>query len=482
MSHQNFWVDVLRELQSVIKRANLVTWFKDTTIKSISDAGVMTIAVPTDFARRWLDEKYKNKVLTAAGKLDMRVTSIHFEVDGKLAGSDLGVDVKKTFSTQFEKKVRKVRNENQVSVSRPGGKIISRMLNQRYDLDNFVVSHENRLAHAACEAVVKVPGGIYNPLFIYGEVGMGKTHLLQAVGNGILDNQPDLVVKYITAERFVTEVVEAIGRRHMKSFKEKFRNVDCLLIDDVQFFARKSSSQQEFFHTFNELYEAGKQIVITSDCPPSELDDLDERLKSRFAMGMVVELHAPDFEARMAILKRKALEQQLVLDPEILDFIANNVTANVRVLEGVLKQVAAEMNLFNALPTISSVAKIIQRINRAHQIVGSEEVLHKVNNPMPVRKRAVSSDDIIELVADYFNLRIEDLTGQCRQKTVMLPRQICMYLIKKELGYSYEEIGKGLGNRNHTTVMHSYRKVSKMIESDVNLLKDLNSIKRDLAR
>ena len=482
MSHKNFWVDVLRELQPVIKRANLVTWFKDTIVQDITNDGVLMVSVPTDFARRWLDEKYKIKVLDSAKKLDQNITAVRFDVDGKLSGSDLGIDVKKIFSDKFEKKVRKVRNENKVSVTRPGGRVISRMLNQRYDLDNFVVSTDNRLAHAACEAVVKMPGGIYNPLFIYGEVGMGKTHLLQAIGNGIIENEPDLVVKYITAERFVTEVVEAIGRRHMKSFKEKFRNVDCLLIDDVQFFARKSSSQQEFFHTFNELYEAGKQIVITSDCPPSELDDLDERLKSRFAMGMVVELHTPDFETRMAILKRKALEQQLVLDSEILDFIATNVTANVRVLEGVLKQVTAEMNLFNTLPTLASVAKIIQRINRAHRIIGSDDVLERVQNPVSVQSKATSACDIINLVSDYFNLRPEDITGACRQKSVMLPRQICMYLIKTELGYSYEEIGKGLGGRNHTTVMHSFKKVSNLIKSDLKLVKDLNSLKRDLAR
>ncbi len=476
MSHKEFWINILRRLQPTIKKAHFLTWFQNTTASSIKDE-TLVITVPTVYARKWLAEKYDLKIFQAAQEQDASIKSIKYKVSSKVADQDGdGVDVKTLFSAENEKKTRKVRNSNQINVLKPGSseKITTQMLNNKYKLNNYVVGSDNRLPHAACQAVANMPGGIYNPLYLYSEVGLGKTHLVQAVGNEILTAFPDMVVKYLTAEKFVTEVVEAIGRRHMRRFKEQYRNVDCLLIDDVQFFARKNSSQQEFFHTFNELYDSNKQIILTSDRAPSELDDLDERLKSRFSMGMVVELIAPDFETRLAILNQKSKEFQLILDPDVLSFIANNVTNNVREIEGVLRQLVAEVQLFERVPTIKSVAEIIKRMNKAQKIIGYDP--EETNK----KKFAKTSMDIISIVADYYNVTVDQMLGKARNKEVMVPRQISMYLIKNELGHSYERIGAGFGGRNHTTVMHSCNKTIKMLHKNLRLIRDINSIKKEM--
>jgi len=439
---------------------------------------VFVIGVPTSFAKDWILNKYGLKVLQALQELDNSIKSIDFEIHSRLSEKNCneGVNVKKLLAKEGVKKVRKVRNMNEVTVSRGGNnaRVVSQMLNNRYSLSNFVVGLDNRLPHAACTAVSNMPGGIYNPLYIYGSVGLGKTHLLQAIGNETLANFPDKVVKYITAEKFVSEVVDAIGRRHMNKFKAEYRNVDVFLIDDVQFFARKNSSQQEFFHTFNALYDSNKQIVLASDRAPSELDDLDERLKSRFGMGMVIELLFPDFEARVAILNQKCKDFQVLIDPEVLNFIANNVHNSVRELEGVLRQTIAESELAERVPTIRSVASIIKKLNKAQKIIGYD---------IEVKRQEFlvkNSLDVMNIVSKYFDISLSDLKGKNRHKEVMIPRQICMYIIKNELGYSYEKIGDGFGGRNHTTVMHSCNKVSAKVKTDLKLVKDINSIKREM--
>ena len=479
MAHKELWLSVLEKVKPAIKKAHFLTWFQNTVLLQ-SENGKVVIGVPTSFASSWIASKYSEQLYKAFKDLEVEVDNIDYEICTRLGekGSSEGVDVKALCKVEDGKKVRKVRNVNEVTVRKQGldGHISSKMLNDKYLLNNFVVGRDNRLPHAACSAVSENPGGIYNPLYIYGSVGLGKTHLLQAIGNQVLKNYPDMVIKYITAERFVSEVVEAIGKRHMAKFKEQYRNVDCFLIDDVQFFARKDSSQQEFFHTFNELYDSNKQIVLTSDRSPSELDDLDERLKSRFGMGMVVELLLPDFETRLAILNQKCQEFEIIIDPEVLSFIATNVMHSVRELEGVLRQVVAESQLSQRMPTIRSVAEIIRRLNKAQQIVGYDAV----EGDLPPVMHAGSSDQVMKIVAEYFNLTVDDLVGKDRHKEVMMPRQICMYLIKNELGQSYEKIGMGFGGRNHTTVMHACSKTAKQLRTDLKLVKDINAIKREM--
>ncbi len=474
MSHNDLWLAVLNRIKPTIKKAHFLTWFQNTNIVKKENEKVV-VGLPTTYALSWISAKYNLKLLQAFQELDPMVNEIEYEICGRLAekGNKEGVDVKKLLVVD-EKHVRKVRDLNDVVVKKGNGHVSSQMINDKYQLGNYIVGRDNRLPHAACSAVSEAPGGIYNPLYIYGESGQGKTHLIQGIGNGILRNFPDLVVKYITAERFVTEVVDAIGKRYMKSFKEQYRKVDVFLIDDIQFFARKDSSQQEFFHTFNELYDKNKQIVLTSDRPPSALDGLDGRLKSRFGMGMVVELLFPDYETRLAILNQKCQEFEVIMDPEVLNFIANNVHHNVRELEGVLRQAIAESQLTDRVPTIHSVAGIIKKLNKAQKIIGydaCEPGMQKVVN---------SRDGVMELVADYYNLSVEVLAGNDRHKEIMIPRQLCMYLIKNELDDSYEKIGSLFGGRNHTTVMHACNRTATRLKKDLRLVRDVNTIKREM--
>jgi len=478
MAHKEVWLSVLERLKPTIQKAHFLTWFQNTTVMEIKD-GKMIVGLPSAFAHNWITEKYALKIAQAAMEIDSTVTEVVYEIHGSLNHKDNpasgAIDVKILFKDD-EKVVRKVRNVNEVEMTRAstGMVVSSQMLNHRYTLNNFVIGRDNRLPHAASSAVANMPGGIYNPLYIYGSTGLGKTHLLQAIGNEALRNFPDKVVKYVTAEKFVTEVVEAIGKRYMQKFKDQYRKVDVFLVDDIQFFARKDSSQHEFFHTFDELYNGNKQIVITSDRPPSELDGLDDRLKSRFGMGMVVELLMPDFETRLAILHQKCREAQMIVDPAVLSFIANNVTDSVRGLDGVLKQVIAEAQLTDRVPTLRTAAEIIKRMNRAQKIIGFDIEAKKAG------ACAKTADDVLKIVSEYYKLDMGELMGGDRHTEVIVPRQICMYLMKNELGGSYQKIGATFGGKNHTTVMHACNKITEKLKNNLRLVRDINSIKREM--
>lgn len=476
MANKELWVAVLQRIKPTINRANFITWFQNTIILERKENEIV-VGVPSFYADDWVSKKYNLKILQALQEIDPTVATVKYEIHTRLAekGNKEGVDIKALLRATDDIKITKGNNPNEVNISRGNSRehVSSQMLNEKYRLDNFVIGRDNRLPHAACSAVCNEPGGIYNPLYIYGTTGLGKTHLLQAVGNEIIKNRPDMVVQYLTAERFVSEVIEAISKRQMNGFKARYRNVDCFLIDDVQFFVRKDSSQQEFFHTFNELYNRNKQIILTSDRPPSELQELDGRLTSRFGMGMVVELLPPDFETRVAILHEKSREFELMLDPEVINFIATNVFRSVRELEGVLRQTVADTELSQSVPTIRSVAEIIKKLNKAQVIIGYDF------NPED-KKVIKSREDILSVVADYYKLTVNDLTGKDRHKEIMLPRQICMYLIKNELDESYEKIGLTFGGRNHTTVLHACNKTAKHLKKDMRLIRDVNSIKREM--
>lgn len=500
---KELWVKVLTRIEPTIKRSHFVTWFQNTFASELIGAGtgeakkgetdsatesfsgetsltvdhamttckILVVAVPTTFAKDWITRKYSVKVLQAASEIDSEIKEMKFDVVSRLAdkGNAEGVDIAKVCSNS-EKSVKKIRNKQEVDL---GDGVRSKMLNNRYTLDSFVIGKENRLPHAAATAVSNMPGGIYNPMYIYGGVGLGKTHLLQAIGNAILKDYPSKVVRYVTAERFVTEVVEAIKERGMPKFKDYYRKVDVLLIDDIQFFERKDSSQQEFFHTFNELYDANKQIVLTSDRLPSELDDLDKRLTSRFCMGMVTELLPPEFETKIAILQNKCMDMQVLIDPSVLEFIAANVTTNVRELEGVLRQVAIEAQLENRVPTVKTAATVFKKLYRAKEIIG-----YDIDNRR--RDGALTSRDVMEAVALYYRVSLVDLMGEVRKKEVLLPRQVCMYIIRHELQESYEKIGCDFGGRLHTTVINSCNKILKNLKKDSRLVRDINAIKREI--
>ncbi len=470
---QNLWLRILERVESDVKRPHFLTWFQNTALLSYHD-GLLVVGVPNIFAKDWLEHKLGAQLMQAIQMVHPEVKEVMFEVDPDLAlpEDQRAIDVNKMFNKD-NKKTRKLPGRQEVRLLEG---ISSKCLNPKYSLGQFIVGSNNRLAHAACMAVAQKPGALYNPLFIYGGVGLGKTHLLQATGNEILRNSSDKVVVYMTSERFTNEIVEAIGRRNSKEFKDRYRKVDVLIIDDIQFLANKDRTQEEFFHTFNELYDNGKQIIISSDRTPKELDQLEDRLVSRFEMGMIVDVQFPDYETRLAILHAKCREHEILIHPEVLEFIAMNVHHSVRELEGVLVQAIAQAQLEHSTPTVRSVAKIIKKLGNTRLEGFEEDTPYQTTQS----ERGLHTEDVLELVSSYFRVSQEDILGDSRRSQVLLPRQIAMYLIRHELGVSYEQIGVDFGGKNHTTVMHSCEKVDKQLKKDKNLLRDVNAIKKEM--
>ncbi len=466
---QDLWLRILEKVENEVKRPHFLTWFQNTAILSYHD-GLLVVGVPNIFAKDWLEHKLGSQLMQAIQFVHPEVREVMFEVDPQLGlpEDQRALDVNKLFNK--EKKSRKLPGRQEVRLLEG---ISSKCLNPKYSLQNFVVGGSSRLAHAASMAVGQRPGSLYNPLFIYGDVGLGKTHLLQGIGNEVLRNNPDKVVVYMTSERFTNEIVEAIGRRNSKEFKDRYRKVDVLIIDDIQFLANKDRTQEEFFHTFNELYDNGKQIVISSDRTPKELDQLEDRLVSRFEMGMIVDVQFPDFETRLAILHAKCREHEVLIHPEVLEFIAMNVHDSVRELEGVFVQAIAQAQLEHSTPTVRSVAKIIKKLGRT-QLEGLEEEVDLGE------RRSIHLHDVLDLVAAYYRLSTEDMLGDSRKSHVILPRQVAMYLIRNELGAAFEQIGEAFGGKNHTTVMHACEKVERQLKKDKNLLRDMNAIKKEM--
>jgi len=467
MDKKVFWEKVLLALLPVAGKAHLLSFFNNTIIVSMTDS-VLVIGVSLPVSKNFIQERYHRHILEIARNLDPTIHEIRFEVLSGLVDEKHpdSVNVQNLIGSQTPT-IRKVPNRQEVIID---GEMRSNIM--KYSLDNFIPGTENRLIHAACLAVVAKPGNIYNPLYIYGGVGLGKTHLLQATGNQIQKNHPNKRVVYMTAEKFINEIIDAIGKRHTKPFKENYRNLDCLLVDDIQFFANKATSEQEFFHTFNELYDAGKQIIMSADRPPRELDGLDDRLRSRFAMGMVIEVCVPEFETRFAILRQKCQEHGEIIEREVLEFIAANFTGSVRDMIGILINAIALSKLDNTTPTIRSVAEIMGKLNKTSQFVGLK---------VDLQKHSVRTlEDVIKVVSDYYKIDRNILIGEERRREIIIPRQICMYLIREILDQSYETIGENFGGRNHTTVLHSCNKIINQLKDDNRLIRDINALKREM--
>lgn len=468
LSERDLWLQILERVKLQVKRPHFLTWFQNTTVLS-RDKESLVVGVPNVFAKEWLGTKLKNELSEAIKEVDASISDLQFEVDDRLSLPDnvLSVDVMKHF--QSEKKVRKLPGRQEVKL---GEDLSSKCLNPRYNLQNFVIGQNNRLAHAAALAVSASPGALYNPLFLYGGVGLGKTHLLQAIGNEILKRDPDKIVVYVTSEKFTNEIVDAIGRRSAREFKDRYRKVDCLIVDDVQFLANKDMTQQEFFHTFNELYDNNKQLIISSDRPPKDLHILEDRLVSRFEMGMIVDLQFPDYETRLAILQSKCREYQVLIDPEVLEFIALNVQESVRELVGVLIQAIAQAELEHSTPTVRSVMQVMQKNARTKELQGAE-----IYRMVPEKSITVSKD-VMELVAQHYKVSLEELVGSSRKQEIVIPRQVAMYLTRYELHLPYEKIGEDFGGKNHTTVLHACEQIIQKLRKDKKLLKDVNAIKK----
>lgn len=432
------WQQILSIIQTKLSKPSFDTWFKATKALTLNDHSVV-ISAPTTFAVEWLESRYTKLV-----------SSTVYEVIGKQVEVRFVIEEAKT----SEPTPQQPSPPLQVS----SDEIQSHMLNQKYTFDTFVIGSGNRFAHAASLAVAEAPAKAYNPLFLYGGVGLGKTHLMHAIGHYILEHNPSSKVVYISSEKFTNEFINSIRDNRAESFRNKYRSVDILLIDDIQFLAGKESTQEEFFHTFNALHEERKQIIISSDRPPKEIPTLEERLRSRFEWGLITDIQPPDLETRIAILRKKAKAENLDIPNEAMMYIANQIDTNIRELEGALIRVVAYSSLTNQDVTTHLAAEALK------DIIPSS------------RPRMITIQDIQQKVGEYYNLRMEDFKARKRTKAVAFPRQIAMYLSRELTDYSLPKIGEAFGGRDHTTVIHAHEKISQSLKADQELFKVVNNL------
>jgi chromosomal replication initiator protein len=459
MTNEQIWQAVLGEMEISLSKANFVTWFKDTFISLYSEELVI-VGVPNAFVKKWLEEKYHKNILVAIEKVTQKkINKIEYHLENK-----------KQFNNQNNQQINtQPQNNKPIIEESPRENTATKNvynkfgLNPKYVFENFVVGKNNELAYAACQAVVRNLGKAYNPLFIYGGVGLGKTHLLQAIGNEASKFTDKIL--YTTSEKFTNNYIQAVQTGKGKDFKNLYRNVDLLLVDDVQFMGGKDGTQEEFFHTFNELQQGNKQIILTSDRPPKSIPAIEKRLISRFESGMVADVGRPDIETKLAILERKANEKEFPLDKEVLLFIANHIQNNIRELEGALNRVIVHHQLKNATPTIRSVKEILSDLIANIQL------------------KSLTPKEIIETVAKFYDISYKDITGSSRKKELVWPRQVSIYLIREELNTSYPTIGQELGGRDHTTAMHAYNKINTELKENENerIKQEIESIKQQLA-
>ncbi len=446
MNAPQAWQSVLGQLQMEMPRASFDTWVRDTHVVSY-DEGKLTIGVRNAYARDWLESRLLENVCTLLAGILSRPVDVDFVVLG---------------ATPAEPAEDDPRADPAPAPSAPVPALVNRArpstLNPRYTFDNFVVGSNNRLAHAAAMAVSENPARAYNPLFLYGGVGLGKTHLLHAIGNAC--NARGLNILYVSSEEFTNDLINAIRTHTTPAFREKYRSADVLLIDDIQFIAGKESTQEEFFHTFNTLHGQDKQIIVSSDRPPKALVTLEERLRSRFEWGLTADIQAPDLETRLAILRSKAERSGRAVPEEIMETIARRVQSNIRELEGALNRVVAFADLSGA------------SLNGRLADVALSDLLPQ--------RREISTSQVVEFVARAFNLSTEKLLSRDRSRDVALPRQIAMYLLREEINASLPQIGDALGGRDHTTVMYAIEKVTDMLERDDRLRRQVVQIKQDL--
>jgi len=464
---KDLWLQILGKIEPKIPRSQFITWFRDTAILG-QEEGTLVVGLPLPMSLNWHLEHYRALTLQSAQELDPTVEQVVYKVDGALKDDPLRTfDLLDAFP---EQKKRKVAGKQEVKMAEG---IVSKILSPRYTMENFVVGSNNRLAYAACQAVAAQPGGKYNPLFLYGGVGLGKTHLLQATGNAILKQMPRATVVYTTTEDFTNQVIEAIQQQKMEQFRKRYRVVDVLIIDDVQFLANKERTQEEFFHTFNALYEDHKQVILSADRPPQELQ-LEDRLTSRFERGMIADVSAPDYETRLAILSEKVKEYELLMDMTVLQFIAEHTTKNIRELEGILMQAVAQYELEQRMPTVRSIADIMRKLNKDPH----EEPDHVGFEIQP--QRIATFQDVMEAVSRYFSVSVADMVGASRVREILIPRQIAMFLCKKYLRMSFVRLGELFSNRDHTTVMNAVEKIEEKLQNDPQLLREVRALEKEL--
>ncbi len=457
MDLHELWKAALGEIGLQISKANYKTWLANTSIVDKKN-GIVTVAVPNGFTKEWLENKYHKFILRSLRNIESEIKEVTYQI--KPHHIEEEIKGKKQFK-EDELAAHKQLDFAELNVDTETN------LNPRYTFENFIVGPSNELAHAASSAVTKNLGNKYNPLFIYGGVGLGKTHLIQAIGNVVKKENRNKKIKYITSERFTSEVITALRSGSLRpndidDFKKRWREIDLLIIDDIQFLSGKEKTQDEFFHTFNALYDAGKQIIISSDRPPKSIQTLEERLRSRFEGGMIADIGYPDLETRIAILKAKANEKGLDFSYDILEYIASNIKKNVRELEGALNRlIASNLNSNKKDLDLVEVKKVLNTI---------------VNTP----KKSTTLKNIIKAVAEFYDISEKELLERSRKKEIVKPRQIIMYLLREELKSSFPFIGLKVGGRDHTTAIHACEKIKKEVESDQNFSDEINIIREKL--
>ncbi|MCP6680566.1 chromosomal replication initiator protein DnaA [Bacillus nakamurai] len=440
----DLWNQALAQIEKKLSKPSFETWMKSTKAHSLH-GDTLTITAPNEFARDWLESRYLHLIADTIYELTGEELSIKFVIPQNQDAKDF----------MPKPQVKKAAKEEPSDFPQS-------MLNPKYTFDTFVIGSGNRFAHAASLAVAEAPAKAYNPLFIYGGVGLGKTHLMHAIGHYVIDHNPSAKVVYLSSEKFTNEFINSIRDNKAVDFRNRYRNVDVLLIDDIQFLAGKEQTQEEFFHTFNTLHEESKQIVISSDRPPKEIPTLEDRLRSRFEWGLITDITPPDLETRIAILRKKAKAEGLDIPNEVMLYIANQIDSNIRELEGALIRVVAYSSLIN-------------------KDINADLAAEALKDIIPSSKpKVITIKEIQRIVGQQFNIKLEDFKAKKRTKSVAFPRQIAMYLSREMTDSSLPKIGEEFGGRDHTTVIHAHEKISKLLIDDEQLQQHVKEIKEQL--
>ncbi len=453
---ENLWQTVLGEIELTVSRGAYVTWFKNTRLMRQKD-NILVIGVPNVFIKQQLERKYAPMITEVLEKNGVTPERLEFKIH-----SSITLPKKINEETLILNAVSEPTAQTTTGQTRQNGSSALTHsyrlgLNEKYTFDNFIVGSGNELAYAACQAIAANPGTKYNPLFLYGGVGLGKTHLIQAVGNAVIANNPAANIVYISIEQFVQEFLDAIKFKKNTDFASYYRNADVLIIDDIQFIAGKEKTQEEFFHTFNALHQANKQIIISSDKPPKDIPTLEERLRSRFTWGMSIDMQIPDFETRCVIIQIKAQAHGLTLDQPVVEYLSNLIQSNIRELEGALNQLLAFCEMRGLNPDVAI----------ATSLLGSAKT----------RPKHISARQIIERCAKHFQIPMEDIMGPKRDKDIVVPRQVAMYMLRSELHLSFPKIARELGRKDHTTAIHSVEKIEKEVSYDADIKAAVSEIK-----
>ncbi len=440
MDTTGLWQAVLGEIELGVSKGNYVTWFKNTRLLKVKD-GVVQVGAPNVFIKQQLEKKFNDLIETTLKKNGVTYETIEYKI---LPASSIHRRVEDESVVLQNQRQEGNTGTKTNRASTPSSSLTHAYrqgLNERYTFENFIVGSGNELAYAACQAIAQSPGTKYNPLFLYGGVGIGKTHLIQAVGNSVISNNRSASIVYVSIEQFIQEFLDAIRYKKNTDFAAVYRSADVLIIDDIQFIAGKEKTQDEFFHTFNALHQANKQIIITSDRRPKDIPTLTDRLRSRFQMGMAIDMQVPDFETRCAIIQSKAATHNLSLVPEVVEHLSNRNQNNIRELEGALNQLIAFCEMRNLAPTVEI----------AIALLGNAKI----------RPKHLSAKQVVERTAKHFQLSVEELLGPKRDKEIVVPRQIAMYILRSELHLSFPKIARELGRKDHTTAIHSVEKIEK---------------------